>query len=69
MADTGYHFRKSSAKVEEKLKGRKWPTFSLEMQTVLVYPRVDDLICEKKPGLADPVDPVTLAGIIEARSY
>ena len=57
-----------TAKVDEKFKRTNWPTFSLELQTVLVHLRCDDLIVERKARPADPPDATTAAGIIAANA-
>ena len=66
MATVSDSIGKGTAKVDEKFKGTNWPTLSLELQTVLVHLRCDDLIVEKKPRPADPADATTPAGIIAA---
>ena len=66
MATVSDSICKGTAKVDEKFKGTNWPTFSLELQTVLVHLRCDDLIVKKKPRPADPADATTPAGIIAA---
>ena len=68
MANVFDSIGKGTAKVDEKFKGTNWPTFSLELQTVLVHLRCDDLIVEKKPRPADPPHATTPAGIIAANA-
>ena len=45
---------KRSVKVDEKLEGTKWPTFSLELQTILAHLCCDELIVQRKARPDDP---------------
>ena len=67
MADTWSDtIGKRSSRVDEKFKGTNWPTFRLELQTVLVHLRCD-VIKDRKPNPADPADATTPAGIVAAK--
>ena len=69
MADTGYEGVKGSTKVEEKFKGRHWPTFSLEMKSIFYHLRADELLYDRKPRPVRPLDATTAEGIIQEKAY
>ena len=63
MANAGHDsIGKSLVKVDEKIKRTNWPTFSLELQTVLDHLCFDELIVERKAKPADAADATTPAG-------